>query len=179
MNGISCPHCGRGNTNTRDVCGYCGKALRPLPGLRKMSLLRLIVLTMITLGVYWPVWLYTSRHAINTLRSQEKLGDGAVLFVVASYGIALVLGFSSGLLAGAGDVDTAELLASLSSMFNVMYAVTLLVQSLKVRRILAAHFNTHLSRIATFFFQIYYLQHSINRLLQEDTTTDASRISTA
>jgi len=83
--------------------------------------------------------------------------------------IALLFAFISGVIEAVGDMNTAGGLGVLSSILDLVAGITLLVQSFKVRRIFNDHFNVYLKRnipfsgVATFFFQIYYLQYKINR----------------
>lgn len=134
-----------------------------------MSVALLILLVLITFGIYYPIWFLKRLNAINNLQSKEKLGPGVFIFAIVGVSIVLLLGFISGSMERAGEIDTAGGLDAFRSMLNLGVAIALLVQSFKVRRILHEHFNVHLQRgisfswAAIFFFHIFYLQHKINR----------------
>jgi hypothetical protein len=90
--------------------------------------------------------------------------------------ISFCLAGVSGFLEGMGEeLGNAEYLALaknvdvIDSLLSLVVEITLLLQCFKVRRIFRSHFNEHLggdipfSGLATFFFQIFYLQYKINR----------------
>jgi len=167
--------CGKENPDTATFCSACRNRLSaqtPIyqeTQLKKMGILLLIFLTVITGGIYAPVWFLTRRNAINGLQSKEKLGFGVFVFMIVAFGISALLAFISGMMEGANEMGTAERLDAYSEILGWVAAITLLVQCFKVRRIFNEHFNAHLqkgisfSRTATFFFQIFYLQYKINR----------------
>ena len=179
-----CLKCGKENTDTAPFCSACGNRLSAqMPiiqetkdtlsqsdtELKKKSVILLVFLTFITAGIYYPVWFLTRRNAINNLQSKEKLGSGVFIFAIVMFSISLSVAFISGAMEGRGEVSTAEVLDSFSKILDSVAGITLWVQCFKVRRIFSEHFNVHLQRgisfsgIATFFFQIYYLQYKINR----------------
>jgi hypothetical protein len=57
----------------------------------------------------------------------------------------------------------------IDNLISLTAGIVLLIQCFKVRRIFQQHFNDHLGRnisfsgVATFFFQIFYLQYKVNR----------------
>ncbi len=146
------------------------KLSQPGPELKKTSIILMIILTVVTAGIYWPIWFLTRRKALNMMQSREKLGSGIFIFAIVLFGISLFIGLISGVM---GELGHKSLLATgLGAFSGILHAVaagTVLVQSFKVRRIFHEHFNTHLQRaisfsgVATFFFIIYYLQYKINR----------------
>jgi len=186
-----CPKCGKENTDTATFCRTCGnrlsaqasivqEAVGNLPHsnteLKKTSVVLLIFLTIITFGIYYPVWFLRKRNGVNNLQSKEKLGSGVFVFSIAVFSISLFVtllsGAMEGLAEGLGEMDfmlIAKGLDSFSIILDSVAGITLLVQCFKVRRIFNEHFNTHLQRgisfagAATFFFQIYYLQYKMNR----------------
>ncbi len=186
-----CPKCGKENTDTATFCSTCGNRLSAqasivqeqagnLPHsnaeLKKTSVVLLIFLTIITFGIYYPVWFLRRRNAINNLQSKEKLGSGVFVFAIVVFSISLFVsllsGAMEGLAEGLGEMDlmlTAKGLDLFSRILDLVVGISLLVQCFKVRRIFNEHFNTYLQRgisfsgAATFFFQIYYLQYKMNR----------------
>ncbi|MGR3309521.1 MAG: zinc ribbon domain-containing protein [Candidatus Brocadiales bacterium] len=179
-----CSKCGRDNIDTVKFCGVCGNQLSapaPIvqesadtlsqsgPELEKTSVILLIILMLITLGIYYPIWFLKRINAINNLQSEEKLGPGVFIFAIVGIIAVLLLGLISGSMEKAGEIDTARGLNTFCSMLNLGVAIALLVQCFKVRRILNEHFNAHLQRgiefswVAIFFFHIFYLQYKINR----------------
>ncbi len=179
-----CSTCGKENANTASFCTACGNSLSTqtpevqesiggLPEsdqeLKKSSVILIIFLTVITGGIYNPVWFLKRRNAINNLQSKEKLSSGVFIFAIVMFSMSLLLAFISGLSEGFGDMDTARGIDAFSNILGLVAGITLLVQCFKVRRIFNEHFNVYLKRdipfsgVATFFFQIYYFQYKMNR----------------
>lgn len=180
---MCCSKCGKENADTATFCSACGNPLSAPPvvqesvggvpqsgqELKKVSVILIIFLTVITAGIYYPAWFLTRRNAINSLQSKEKLNSGVFVFAIVVFSISLLLAFISGASEGLGEMDTAKGLDAFSRILDLVAGITLLVQCFKVRRIFNEHFNVHLkrdiqfSRVATFFFSIYYLQYKVNR----------------
>jgi len=190
-----CSKCAKENADTATFCSACGNRLsaqmpiiqetkdtlsQSAPELEKMSVILLIFLTVVTAGIYYPVWFLKKRNAINNLQSKEKLGSGVFVFAIVVSSISLFVGLLSGVMEalaeGLGRMDLMLTVKGLdlwldlfSRILGWVAGITLLVQCFKVRRIFNEHFNVHLQRgisfsgVATLFFQIYYLQYKINR----------------
>jgi Ca2+/Na+ antiporter len=131
----------------------------------------MVILTVVTAGIYWPIWFMRRRKAINTMQAKEKLGSAVFILAIALFVISLLVAISAGVLEkGGGELLLTKGLQAFSGIMHAVAAAVVLVQSFKVRRIFNEHFNTHLrqdisfSVVATFFFIIYYLQYKINRL---------------
>ena len=82
-------------------------------------------------------------------------------------------GFGEGL--GRGDIlAVSKGLEGFAQFLNLVAGIALLIQSFKVRRMLTEHLASlgqprPISGVATFFFQILYLQHKINQVLARST----------
>ena len=144
--------------------------------MKKTPVILTVIFTIITVGIYYPCWFLTRRDRINELHSHEKIGKGVFIFGIVIFSISLFLALVSGFLEGIGEgLGMAEFLVmakgvdAIDRLLSLVVGITLLVQCFKVRRIFRDHFNDHLGRnisfsgLATFFFQIYYLQYKINR----------------
>src|SRR5262245_58824785 len=46
---------------------------KPVAGLKRRSVLLMIVFTLITLGIYYPCWFLMRRNAINSMNANTKL----------------------------------------------------------------------------------------------------------
>ncbi|PYV11776.1 MAG: hypothetical protein DMG23_03280, partial [Acidobacteria bacterium] len=132
-----------------------------------------IFLSILTFGLYFPIWFLTRREAINQLKSRQKIGWGMLAFLLLlqiADVVALIVSARAGLSMEEPDV------------FAFGAWIVILIQSFKVRQILLDHFSAQesgpfsgtislqrdvsLSGVATFFFHIFYLQYKINRLLE-------------
>ena len=131
----------------------------------KTSILLMIFLSIITAGIYIPVWFLRRTDAINSLQSEEKLSPDIFVFVIIIDALGLLLSFWE----PGGGRDAARSFEVISGILNWIAIITILVQAFKVRRIFDEHFNIRLrkympfSGLATFFFGIFYLQYEINR----------------
>jgi hypothetical protein len=144
---------------------------QPAPELKKTSIILMIILTVITAGIYWPIWFWIRRKAINMMQAKEKLGSGVLVLAIILFVISLFVALIAGVMERVGEeLLLAKGLEAFSGILHTVAAAAVLVQSFKVRRIFDEHFNTHLrkgisfSRVATFFFILYYLQYKINRI---------------
>lgn len=175
---MSCSRCGKENPDEATFCNACGNRLfsqttidketsptlsPSTPELKKTNVLLLIFLTFITFGIYSPIWFLKRRKAINNLHSKKKLGSAVFIFIIVVQSIGLLYFF----IALTGEMP--EMSREAERGIDVLIAIPLLVQSFKVRRIFHDHFSIYfkggprLSGLATWFFQIFYLQHKINK----------------
>ena len=190
MPSVQCPRCGvyHPESAQRCDCGYdftsgevkasdlLTEADRQSSKLKRRSISRMLLLTVVTGGFYYPFWFLLRQHDINSLNAKEKLQSFP--FVVA---IAL-LAFSVGFSVWASNVEAAaEMYEGAARLADLAAYILLLVQSFKVRRIFEAHLHadlgqlsdtphlrhsqSSLSGVAVFFLQIFYLQYVINRRL--------------
>ena len=142
-----------------------GALLGPPIALKRRSVLLMIVLTILTLGLYYPVWFLRRRAALNRLESPRKLQLWPFLIFLAFWLLQIVIVIASGpespeQTIGAG----ASLLLRLS---RLAVGILMVVQCFFIKDILEDHLAgpeaVTLSGLMTFFFQIYYLQYAINR----------------
>jgi hypothetical protein len=135
--------------------------------LKKTSIVLLIFLTIITFGIYYPVWFLRRRNAINNLQSKEQLGVGVFVFAIVVLSISLFVyllsGSMEGIADGLGEKSLIPISTGLDLFSMTLYLVAgiaIFFQCFKVRRIFNEHFNTHLEKgisfsvAATFLFQI-------------------------
>jgi len=139
------------------------------------------LLTLVTAGLYQPIWFLSRRKALNNLHSQEKLGVWPLVMALAALLASLCLPIIGSFKWGSW-VETENTIPPLHPLILLLVAgVILIVQSFKVRRILLDHLapreggmfsagirmqhEESVSRTETFFFGIFYLQHKINGML--------------
>jgi len=140
--------------------------------------LLLIFLTFITVAIYYPLWFLRRRSALNSLQSRDKLNTGVFVVAIVLFSVGLLLMLMSGALEGFGEglgrrdlVAVSKGLEGFAQFLNLVAGIALLIQSFKVRRMLTEHLAVRtgqpvsFSGLGTFFFQILYLQHKINRIL--------------
>lgn len=144
----------------------------PLIGLRRRSVVMAIVLTIVTFGLYYPIWFIRRWRALNQLDSPRKLQVWPSVFHLITLIINLLVGIVSGEAPPAAVIG-AE--ADLTIRFATLAGGLLVLwQCFITKDILQDHLagdgdasmfsaRPQLSGLATFFFQILYLQHVINR----------------
>ena len=134
---------------------------------KKISIWLMLVLSLITLGIYVPIWFLRRRDALNKLSSSEKLGSSGAIFVLVIFCIS-VLFFPVQLLST--DQSIISALDAVDRLINLVGGIILLVLAFTVRRILDDHYNEHIgmdlpfSKVWTFLFTFLYLQYKMNRL---------------
>jgi hypothetical protein len=183
-----CSNCGQWHGNNAMFCTACGTALAvqtvPLQVLggglvepnsqpKRFSVILLIFLTIITGGIFAPIWLLRVRKSVNSLQSSQKLGREKAITAIVFMSIAVILLFISSATTGNTTPDTptirATILDTSSRLFSAVAGLGVLIESFTVRRIFNEHVNGYLGRnivfsgAATFFFTIYYLQYKANR----------------
>jgi hypothetical protein len=138
------------------------------------------LLTLLTAGLYQPIWFLIRRKALNNLHSQEKLGVWPIAVVLAALVASLCLPIIGSLKWGSW-VEVENTFPPLHPFILLVAGVIIVVQCFKVRRILLDHLaprqegmfsagirlqhEESFSRMGTFFFGIFYLQHKINGML--------------
>ncbi len=200
-----CRRCGEPLPEDARFCPRCGEPLsvgpgraeRPAPagGALESDALRqerdaalklpyvhwflVLVYSLITLGLYQPVWFLRRRWGLDALNERLRISAGAMWFSLVylffSLVVSLGMGFLDGLMQGAGAWRGLEALGMAQGAFSVadgilslVVLVLLLAQAFRVRRILLEHFqrvgrDIKVRWLWTFLLTIIYLQHKLNR----------------
>jgi hypothetical protein len=139
--------------------------------LKRRGLVVMIVLFVVTLGLYYPIWFLRRRAALNRLDSPRKLQRWPFLLVLAFFVFQVILAIASAPEEVPGEGSL------LFSLVRLVVALLIVVQCFIIKDILEDHLagpddtisdsvlsdRVRLSGLMTFFFQIFYLQHVINR----------------
>ena len=156
--------------------------LRPVP-LRRRSVIAMVMLTVLTLGFYYPIWFLRRRRGLNALDSPRKVAMWPFLLLLALFIVEFLTGFVS---AGRPEQVLGAQASTLLSFSELAVGILVLVQCFSIKDILEDHLRgpensergplaqlteAKLSGFMTFLFTIFYLQHVINRDLQEPTTS--------
>ena len=154
-------------------------------GLKRRNVVLMIAFTLITLGFYYPLWFLRRRRALNQLDSPRKLRLWPFVLAAAFFVVSFVVGFAAA--PGTVEQTFGQGPALLLSIIELGVGILLLVQCFIIKDILEDHLagpedavatplmsrSASLSGLATFFFQIYYLQHVINREIVDPQSTPA------
>lgn len=132
----------------------------------------MVLFTIITFGLYYPIWFLRRRVALNQLDSPRKLQRWPFVLLLATFAISIVSGLEPGGQATGGG-SPADVLVG---VVRLALAILMVWQAFYVKDILEDHLSSSddgvlsrfasdsvsLSPLMTFFFGIYYLQHAIN-----------------
>lgn len=150
---------------------------RPVPpsGLKRRSVVLMIVLTIVSFGLYYPMWFLRRRAGLNQLDSPRKLPLWPFLIFSAWFVFQFAVRVAVGSappeqVIGGGGVLVLNLM-------QLAVAILIVVQCFAIKDILTDHLlgpgdsvssplfvdRVELSALKTFFFQAFYLQHVINR----------------
>lgn len=144
-------------------------------GLKQRSVLLMIVFTIVTFGLYYLIWFFRRRNALNALNSPRKLALWPLLLLSANLVLSVVLGIVS----GGRPVEQAigTMPAALYNLATIAIGLLMIWQCFVIKDIIEDHLaapddgttpsmfveRVQLSGLATFFFSIFYLQYAINR----------------
>ncbi len=150
---------------------------------KKVNIAMMVLLTFITFGIYNSYWYLSRKNNINCLNSKNKISSGIFIFAIVLQGISLFLNLISGVLEGIGEtlnhygiLYLAKQVNSFDPLINIILIIVFIVYAFKVKRIFQEHLaditgpDYPFSALATFFFQIWYLQYKVNRLSEMPDT---------
>jgi len=158
-----------------------GEQLSEAGPLADASIFAMCLLTFLTAGLYLPIWFLSRRKALNRLHSQEKLGPWPLAVALAACVASVLLPILGSIKYGSWE-EAENAFPPLHPFVLLVAAIIIMVQCFKVRRILLDHLAPRegmfsaairlqhealFSRMGTFFFGIFYLQHKINGLLDQ------------
>ena len=144
-------------------------------GLKQRRVLVMIVFTIVTFGLYYLIWFFRRRNALNALNSPRKVALWPLLLSIANLVVDFVLGIVS------GDRRVEEAIGAMPAMFFTLVrfvtGVVMIWQCFVIKDIIEDHLSgpddgttpsifverVQLSGLATFFLSIFYLQYAINR----------------
>ena len=144
-------------------------------GLKRRSIVLMIVLFIVTSGLYYPFWFLRRRVALNRLDSPRKLRLWPFLVYLALFSLEFVVAFDAGF-----EPNEQPIGAGASILFDfiqIAVGILMIVQCFIIKDILEDHLTVpegydsglfsakpvKLSGLKTFFLQIFYLQWVINR----------------
>ena len=136
----------------------------PIKRLPRISVWYVFALNILTLGLYYPYWLYTRSSIINQLLT-NKIPLNLISTVLGLFLINLVFSFMSGSQPDNLDYKTA------SSLSTLIYSISTLFWAFAIRNRL--HQMSHASKksedwisaILIILFQMLYLQYKINQYI--------------
>jgi hypothetical protein len=149
---------------------HAGDAVAPTE-LKKTPVLVVLLFTVITLGLYFPIWFLRRRKALNHLAPEDDNVNVVVFGLAGLFVLAFCFGLYQGLQSGMGAIPTrnAQLTTRIVDLVSRLFVI---VASFRVKTILEGHYPERLSAVWTFFLSIFYLQYRINRAGQTDPAAE-------
>ena len=146
-------------------------------GLKRRSVVLMIVLSIVTFGLYYPIWFLRRRAALNRLDSPRKLRLWPFVIVIAWFVFQFIVGIAAG--SAPPEQTSGAGAALLLNVVQLAVGILMVVQSFFTKDILEDHLvgpgdrvpnplfvdTVKLSGVMTFLFQIFYLQYVINRYI--------------
>lgn len=144
-----------------------GQRMQQLPRISTWYVLGLMILT---LGLYYPYWLYTRTEVINRVHNRP-IAMNTVIAILVLYALSQVLSFMDGFYSGeyqmqAGIIGLLSAIANLYWVFMVRNRINEMAEAPTPQ-------GYWLSGIITFFLHVLYMQYKINEYhdLYTDTGT--------
>jgi len=144
-------------------------------GLKQRRVVVMVLLVIVTLGIYYPVWFFRRRPGLNRLDSPRKLPLWPLVTFASYFALQVVLG----LLAGDATPEQAfgPGVAIGLTLLRLAVAILMIFQCFAIKDIIEDHAQgpdnatgrglftpqVKLSGLMTFFFSIFYLQYAINK----------------
>jgi len=133
----------------------------------------MIVLLLISFGLYYLIWFFRRRPGLNRLDSPRKLAMWPLLLAVAFFGMQFVVDLV------AGSEPVPDVIGPVGNgvltLFQLVVGITLVIQCFAIKDIIQDHATpppdldqrfveqVQLSGVMTFVFSILYLQWAINK----------------
>jgi hypothetical protein len=142
-------------------------------GLKRRSVILMIVLMLLTAGLYYPFWFLRRRAALNRLDAPTKLSQWPLILILVGVGIHTFATLASG-----SSTPVRVFGPAAALVIQVIWFATLVlavVQCFFIKQILEDHLSgpdsegpitkqpVKLSILMTLLFTILYLQYVINR----------------
>jgi hypothetical protein len=160
------------------------ETIQPAPQIdlhvKKQRVIVLLLLTIVTAGIYTPIWFLQRIEAINRIPGKEKLNKNVSIYIllVSSinlliYIIYIIIGIIFGMKGYSwptNGINPLNWVSQIVRILTIINQIVIIVQCVKVQRIYNDYFNNQLhrgvsfSQIKTLLFQTFYLQYTINRI---------------
>ncbi|MGE0594455.1 MAG: hypothetical protein AB7G23_12715 [Vicinamibacterales bacterium] len=183
---VFCEQCGAGLAPGAGVAAAgerSGVPEAPAPSaahLKRQSVTLTVLLTFLTAGIYYPCWFLARKRAINALGG-EALGTGVFVVAIVLFAVSVPVAVSAASLAET-DPERSQALDLAARSVQLVASLLMLFQCFKVKRIFEQYLRPRRARdvtgresvlgpfafVATFLFQIYYLQYVINTRFDHD-----------
>jgi len=132
------------------------------------------VLCFITLGLYAPYWLYTRIKTLNGMLSSSPIPLSLPIAVCVLCAANLATGFLAGIYPDAIGVKVLSTVVQWASIIANLVCVFTLRNRLNEDAGAQRDSPYWVGGVATFFFQVLYLNYKLNQRIDAEHTADAS-----
>jgi hypothetical protein len=147
---------------------YAAPAASPYPPPPNLHWALVLLLTVVTCGLFAPIWLLVEALWIRKVKPEAK----SFTYLVITMGIfAAIIGLIIMQVGEAGATGHRDAsLGGIAALLNLGYIVMRLVTVFSMRSDIEDHFNTaepiglSLSGVMTFFFAVYYFQYHFSQI---------------
>lgn len=147
---------------------YAAPAASPYPPPPNLHWALVLLLTVVTCGLFAPIWLLVEALWIRKVKPEAK----SFTYLVITIGIfAAIIGLAIMQVGEAGTTGHRDAsLGGIAALLNLGYIVMRLVTVFSMRSDIEDHFNTaepiglSLSGVMTFFFAVYYFQYHFSQI---------------
>lgn len=134
----------------------------------KLGVIALLLLNSITCGIYGSYWFLMRQPFVDSMHSGTKIGRSVPTLILAGNGINIAISVLSMAMTSSGEALPA-IVGVMSQLFSLAVGIASLIIAFKIRGVLLDHGRRlepgySVSALATFFFNILYLQYKINRM---------------
>ncbi len=165
-----------------DLSMHPGYLLPVEPPITQTNLVSMVILTILTMGLYIPIWFMQKRGGLNQLDSARKASLGFPIAALILSAVVALLNF--------GAANRVPWIYNIEIRWDTianliaagLIGFLLMIQSFQVRSILEDHLLAHshgplagsiamlnrseFSPVGTFFFGVFYLQYKINEMVE-------------
>ncbi len=144
---------------------------------RRQSIWVIVLLEIVTVGVYGPYWFLSRRSGFHSLSSEQRLPEVALSLVLVAAIVSAVL---TVVLFFLSDLSSIVAIFQVVQVLDLAIGVSLLFFAFRVRGILQDHLagqgvgEAGISGFWTFFLNLVYLQYKINHIPQQLAEVDES-----
>ena len=131
-------------------------------------------LTIITLGLYVPIWFLIQRKALNSLNEHQQISITQLIVLLVLYSLDTIGFFLIDLGEFFGvNQEAYSSYNTTSSLISWIQWVWVIILSFKVQGMLkdfvdARNYKVGFVGFYTFFLSIYYLQYKVNQIMEEE-----------
>ena len=154
---------------------------------KKFSAILLLLLTIVTFGIYNYIWFIINSNKLNNLKTKSKLNKKIALVSLVIYIMIIILGILLLIIINSSKDSNSALtnvtkISDIPIQFIVVFitalalivilAVLILFLAFKTKRILNETLenkgeNVKLSGLFTLIYNLFYLQYEINRIIND------------